>query len=51
MSEFTALAYKEFQSLIVPGKNEFIYISEFVAITLICLLYPDLIDGLVLNAM
>ena len=40
----------EFQSLMVLGKNKFLYISVLVVITLICLLCPDL-DGLVLNTM
>ena len=50
MSEFTALSDNEFQSLMVLRKNEFLYISVLVVITLICLLCPDL-DGLVLNTM
>ena len=48
VSEFTALADKEFQSLIVPEKNEFLYTLYFR----VCgNNFPYLIDGLVLNAM
>ena len=39
----------KFQSLIVQGKNEFLYISLSVAMTLICLLCQGL-GGLVLKA-
>ena len=50
VSEITALSDNKFQSLMVLGKNEFLYISVLVLITLICLLCPDL-DSLVLNTM
>ena len=48
--KFTALSGSRFQSLIVRGENEFLYISLSVAMTLICLLCLDL-GGLVLKAM
>ena len=48
--ELTALSGSRFQSLIVRGENEFLYISLSVAMTLICLLCLDL-GGLVLKAM
>ena len=50
VSDFMALSGNKFQSLMVLGKNEFLNISVFVAMILICWLCPVL-DGRLLKAM